>query len=145
MDGETMADDPFATLIDTDAIEWIETPGGNAFKALYYSDETGAWSALFRAKAGTVNPPHTHLGSADFYVISGSMEYRGGFARAGSWIYEPMGAVHEATSHPEDTLYLSNVRGPLAFHGPDGRVTHVSNGEAIRDAIRARMPTAANR
>ena len=74
------ADNPFATLIDTEALDWIETPGGNALKPLWVSEETGSWSALIKAKAGTVNPPHTHLGPADFYVITGSMEYRGGFA-----------------------------------------------------------------
>ena len=38
--------DPFATLIDTDDLDWIETPGGNALKVLWVSEETGAWSAL---------------------------------------------------------------------------------------------------
>ena len=37
------------------------------------SEETGAWSALIRADAGVVNPPHKHLGPADFYVLSGSL------------------------------------------------------------------------
>ncbi len=32
---------------------------------------------------GQVNPPHTHLGAADFYVISGGFDYRGGAAREG--------------------------------------------------------------
>lgn len=132
--------DPFATLIDTESLEWLESPGGggNALKVLWVSDETGAWSALIRAKAGTVNPPHTHLGPADFYVISGSMEYRNGFARAGSWVYEPAGAVHEATSHPEDTVYLANVRGPIAYHDENGRITHVSNAESMKAALAAR-------
>src|SRR5678816_3438382 len=91
------ADNPFATLIDTDALDWIETPGGNALKPLWVSEETGSWSALIKAKAGTVNPPHTHLGPADFYVTS--------------------------------------VRGTSACHGPDGKVTHVSNADTMRKAI----------
>jgi anti-sigma factor ChrR (cupin superfamily) len=133
-------EDPLAALIDTEAMDWTETPGGggNALKVLWVSEETGAWSALIRAKAGTVNPPHTHLGPADFYVISGSMEYRGGFARAGSWVYEPAGAVHDTTSHPEDTVYLANVRGPIAYHDANGKITHVSNGETMRQALLAR-------
>jgi anti-sigma factor ChrR (cupin superfamily) len=138
------ADNPFATLVDTDALDWIETPGGNSLKPLWVSEETGSWSALIKAKAGTVNPPHTHLGPADFYVLSGSMEYRGGFARAGAWVYEPAGAVHEATSHPEDTVYLANVRGPIAYHGPDGKVTHVSNAETMKKAIANRSAKLSN-
>ena len=45
------------------------------------------------------------------------MEYRGGVSRAGDWIYEPNGAEHEATHHPEETVYLANVHGAIAFYG----------------------------
>jgi anti-sigma factor ChrR (cupin superfamily) len=140
-----MTDNPFEALIDTEAIDWVETPGGNALKVLWVSEETGAWSALIRASAGTVNPPHTHLGPADFYVLSGSMEYRGGVARPGAWVYEPAGAVHEATTHPEDTVYLANVRGPIAYHAPDGSVSHVSSSEGMRRILEQRRAARAAR
>ena len=52
-------------------------------------------------------------------VIEGVLEFRGGVARTGDWIYEPNGAVHEATSHPEETIYLANVHGAIAFYGDD--------------------------
>lgn len=107
----------FGTLVQTDKLAWIETPGGNSLKILRVSEETGSWSALFRAAKGTTNPPHIHLGPADFYVLSGVMEYRGGVSRAGDWIYEPNGAEHEATHHPEETIYLANVHGAIAFYG----------------------------
>ncbi len=109
----------FGTLINPDDIEWFETPGGNSLKVLRVSEETGSYTALFKAEKGTVNPPHIHLGPADFYVISGAMDYRGGSSKAGDWIYEPNGAVHEATSHPEETIYLANVHGAIAFYGED--------------------------
>ena len=107
----------FGTLINPDDLDWIETPGGNSLKVLRVSEETGSYTALFKAEAGTTNPPHVHLGPADFYVISGVMEYRGGVSKAGDWIYEPNGAEHEATHHPEETVYLANVHGPIAFYG----------------------------
>ena len=107
----------FGTLVHPDELEWVETPGGNAVKVLRVSPETGSWSALFRAAKGTVNPPHVHLGPADFFMLSGVMEYRGGVSRAGDWIYEPNGAEHESTHHPEETLYLANVHGAIAFYG----------------------------
>jgi len=107
----------FGTLISTGPMKWIETPGGNSLKVLRVSEESGSWTALFRAAKGTTNPPHIHLGPADFYVLSGVMEYRGGVSRAGDWIYEPNGAEHEATHHPEETVYLANVHGAIAFYG----------------------------
>ncbi len=121
--------DPFALLVDTEATAWDETGGGNALKVLWASEETGAWTALIKSAAGQVNAPHVHLGPANFLVLSGAIEYRGGFAPTGSFIYEPIGAVHGATTTPTETIYLSNVFGPLAFLDPDGSVAHVSNGE----------------
>lgn len=126
-----------AALIHTDKGEWIQSGDGNEFMVLRISKETGAWSALIRAKAGQVNPAHTHIGPADFYVISGALDYRGGSARAGDWLYEPAGAVHEATSHPVDTVYLANVYGPVAFHGPDGKFSGILNGHVVQAMLDA--------
>jgi len=127
-----VAADPLAALVDTNAMDWDDSGGGNALKVLWASEETGAWSALIKSAAGQVNPPHVHLGPADFFVLSGRMEYRGGVAGPGAWIYEPSGAVHDATTTPVETIYLANVRGPIAFFGPDGSIASVTNGEEMR-------------
>lgn len=130
--GKQVFDPLDSALIRTDKETWIQSGDGNEFKVLRISKETGAWSALIRAKKGQVNPPHTHLGAADFYVISGGFDYRGGSARAGDWVYEPAGAVHEATSHPVDTVYLANVYGPVGFHDENGNIAHVLDWRAIQ-------------
>ncbi len=122
----------FGLLIRPDDLKWIETGGGNSVKVLRVSEETGSWSALFRAAKGTTNPPHIHLGPADFYVIEGVLEFRGGVARAGDWIYEPNGAVHEATHHPEDTIYLANVHGAVAFTGENQEILGISDWRAMK-------------
>jgi 2,4'-dihydroxyacetophenone dioxygenase len=121
-----------AALVHTNDEQWIDSGTGNSFKVLRISKETGAWSALIKAPKGQINPPHTHLGPADFYVISGGFDYRGGSARAGDWVYEPAGAVHDATTHPEDTVYLANVYGPVAFHGKDGKYAHILDWRAVK-------------
>ncbi|MGH7961565.1 MAG: 2,4'-dihydroxyacetophenone dioxygenase family protein [Candidatus Binatia bacterium] len=121
-----------AALVRTKEQPWISAGDGNEFLILRISKETGAWSALIKAKAGQVNAPHTHLGPADFYVLSGGFDYRGGSARAGDWVYEPAGAVHEATSHPEDTVYLANVYGPVAFHDGKGGFAHILDWRAVQ-------------
>ena len=87
---------------------------------------------IFRAAKGTTNPPHIHLGPADFYVISGVMEYRGGVSRTGDWIYEPNGAEHEATHHPEETVYLANVHGAIAFYGEDEQIVGLSDWRGMQ-------------
>jgi anti-sigma factor ChrR (cupin superfamily) len=135
-----------SSLIQTDKVDWIDSGGGNLFKVLRISKETGAWSALIKAPKGQVNPPHTHLGAADFYVISGGFDYRGGSARAGDWVYEAAGAVHEATSHPVDTVYLANVYGPVGFHDENGKIVQVLDWRAIQlmvDEAKNKKPTVA--
>ena len=122
----------FGLLIRPDDLKWVETPGGNALKVLRVSEETGSWSALFRSAKGTTNPPHIHLGPADFYVVEGVLEFRGGVARTGDWIYEPNGAVHEATHHPEETIYLANVHGGIAFTGENQEILGISDGRAMK-------------
>jgi anti-sigma factor ChrR (cupin superfamily) len=87
-----------ASLVRANEMDWIGTHAG--VKMLRISQETGWIAALVRGRAGQVNPPHTHLGPACFYVIEGGFEFRGGSAQAGDWVWEPAGAVHPATSHP---------------------------------------------
>jgi anti-sigma factor ChrR (cupin superfamily) len=130
-----------AQLIRTGEQPWIDMGGGNQVIVLRVSKETGFFSLLLKAPAGQVNAPHTHIGAADFYVISGGFDYRGGSARAGDWVYEPAGAIHDATTHPEDTIYLANSYGPIAFHGKDGGYSHITDWRAIKAmADRAGQP-----
>lgn len=126
-----------AALVRSNEQEWIDTGSGNLFKVLRVSKETGAWSALIKAPAGQVNQAHTHLGPADFYVLSGQIDYRGGCAKAGDYIYEPSGAVHEATTHPVETIYLANVYGPVAFHGKDGSIAGILDWRAVKAMMEA--------
>ena len=65
-----------ASLVRANEMDWIGTHAG--VKMLRISKETGWIAALVRGRAGQVNPPHTHLGPACFYVIEGGFEFRGG-------------------------------------------------------------------
>jgi 2,4'-dihydroxyacetophenone dioxygenase len=121
-----------AALIRTGEQPWTDMGGGNQAIVLRVSKETGFFSMLIKAPAGQINAPHTHIGAADFYVISGGFDYRGGSAREGDWVYEPAGAVHDATTHPMDTIYLANSYGPIAFHGKDGGYSHITDWRAIK-------------
>jgi len=124
-----------SAVVRTNDAEWIPSGDGNEFKVLRISKETGAWSALIKAPAGQVNGSHTHLGPADFLVLSGQIDYRGGCAKAGDYIYEPAGAVHEATTHPVETIYFANVYGPVAFHGKDGSIAGVLDWRAVKAMV----------
>ena len=56
---------------------------------LKVSEETGVISLIVKHKVAT---PHTHIGAADFLVLSGAIGYRAGPPEgygAGMWFYEP--------------------------------------------------------
>ncbi|GIT33778.1 MAG: hypothetical protein Ct9H300mP4_00970 [Gammaproteobacteria bacterium] len=66
-------------VVKIDELPWIDIGvGDNAIKVLRVCPETQQHTVLIRAPAGQVNQRHIHSGPADFYVIEGEIEYRGG-------------------------------------------------------------------
>ncbi|HEY3694413.1 cupin domain-containing protein [Phenylobacterium sp.] len=112
--------EPAGMLVHGDDVPWTPAAQGD-IKRLHASPETGWRSMLLRGYPGQVNAPHTHEGAAWFYVLEGGASFRGGEARAGDWVWEPVGAVHEATWHAEDTLYIGGMLGPIGLHDDKGR------------------------
>ncbi len=131
-----------AALVRTNELEWIGDNINAGIKMLRISKETGWFAAVIKGRAGQVNPPHTHIGPACFYVIEGGFDYRGGSARAGDGVWEPAGAVHPATTHPVDTIYLANVFGPVLLHDKDGKEPRVLDWRASQAMVdRANNPS----
>jgi anti-sigma factor ChrR (cupin superfamily) len=109
-----------AQLVRTGEMPWADLRIG-AYKSLRRSAETGWSHGLIRGYPGQVNAPHTHQGPAMFYVIEGGFDFRGGSATVGDWVWESMGAVHEATAHTADTVYLGTLFGPVGMHDDTGK------------------------
>lgn len=113
------------TYIATSEMPWLEFGNGIDFKILRTSQETGAWTVLFRCAKGASFSPHRHLGGGEYLVLKGRMEIRGGkdkggiTAVAGDYGYEPNGVLHEETAFPVKTeLYFTNF-GAIQFLTPD--------------------------
>lgn len=117
-------------IVDVDGLDWVPIGEGAWGKLLRTCPETGTWTVMLKQAAGTSAPPHRHLGPADFYVLKGRIEYRGGVAEAGYFAREPMGAEHAETTFPEETVYLFTSYGPLAMYGPDGKIAGISDAES---------------
>jgi anti-sigma factor ChrR (cupin superfamily) len=109
-----------AMLVRTTELPWTDLAIG-ALKRLRRSSETGWAHNLLRGYPGQVNAPHTHQGPAMFYVVEGGFDFRGGSAGVGDWVWEPMGAVHETTSHAVDTVYIGTLFGAVGMHTDQGR------------------------
>lgn len=120
-------------LIPPSEMKWCTFVDGIDFTVLNTSTETGRWVVLFRCKAGSSFPRHHHLGAGEYYVTRGKMTYRMGEAVAGTYGYEPLDAIHELTSFPEDTELLFTNFGPIAFLDEQDGISMILDHQKLRE------------
>lgn len=113
---------PKDLLVRCKDLPWHPLGPGTWFKLLRVSEETGIWTSLIKMEAGSRFAPHKHLGAAEFFVIRGEFDYRAGTAKAGDYGYEPLGAIHGATTCTVESEYVITTYGPIAFLNEDGSV-----------------------
>jgi len=125
--------------VDTAAEPWINFSPGIDFKLLRTSQETGAWTALFKCAAGSSFARHEHLAAGEYLMLSGKMEIRGGAerggvtAKAGDYGYEANGMWHDDTCFPEETvLYFTNF-GAIRFVDDDDNTLAVVDYKMLRE------------
>ena len=126
-----MSFEPTELIVDVDAMTWMPMGPGAWGKVLRTCSETGTWTIMFKQEAGSFAPPHKHLAAADFYVVSGRIEYRGGVTPTGFFAREPLNAIHQKTMFPEETIYLFTSYGPMAMYGPDGEIAGIFDAEGL--------------
>ena len=131
--------------IDTNALPWIDLPqaSGVAIKPLRASTESGMFTVVMRINRGTELAGLVYLGAMDMMVLSGAMTYpegpMAGTLGAGTWGYVPANARIDRLVAEEDTEFLANFYGPVAFLDDDGKgVTSVLTSLDIIAAARDR-------
>jgi 2,4'-dihydroxyacetophenone dioxygenase len=122
MDAAESTTEPKDLLVRCKDLPWHPLGPGTWFKLLRVSEETGVWTSLIKMEAGSRFAPHKHLGAAEFFVIRGEFDYRAGTAKAGDYGYEPLGAIHGATTCTVESEYVITTYGPIAFLNEDGSV-----------------------
>lgn len=119
------ASGPAEVLQDTAQLRWTPIVSGIDYRLLFTSRETGRWTVLFRCQPGSAFPRHKHYGAGEYFVVRGRMEYRMGTALAGTYGYEPLGAIHDSTTFPEYTELLFTNFGPVVFLNDDDSVVSI--------------------
>jgi len=114
------------TTVHTEELPWLPLAPKVGVRVLKVNRETGAYSVMIRAEPGGVLPPHSHVESAEIYIIKGKGTHaQTGDYREGDYISEPKGAYHDALPFHEETILLMVAEGPSNFLGEDGSVQHV--------------------
>ena len=112
--------------VHPEELPWLPLAPGVGVKVLKVNRETGGFSVMIRAEPGGVLPPHQHVESSEIYILKGQGTHaQTGFYKAGDYISEPKGAVHDALPFFEETELLMICNGPSNFLGEDGSVQHV--------------------
>ena len=131
--------------IDTNALPWIDLPQapGVSIKPLRASNESGNFTVIMKIAAGTELAGLVYLGAMDMMVLSGAMTYpegpMAGTLTSGTWGYAPANARIDRLVADEDTEFLANFYGPVAFLARDGKsVTSVLTSLDIAVAARDR-------
>lgn len=129
--------------VDVNAMAWVPFSDGIDIKVLRVSSESGAWTSLFRCAKGSGFARHRHLGPAEYLMVSGTMEVRGGrenggiTAVAGDYGYEPLGAIHDWTTFPEETVFYFTQNGPLEFLTDEDETAFILDWRNIQELGKA--------
>jgi hypothetical protein len=125
--------------VSNDDLPWKCLRDGYDFKLLRTCSVTGTWAVLFRTIAGGSVPPHKHISAAEYFVLKGKVEVRGGkenggvTAVAGDYGYEPNGIIHEKTYFPEPTEYLFISHGPFQYLDVEGNTSGIIDWLLIQE------------
>jgi len=124
--------------VNTNTLPWVPLPQvpGVLVKPLRASKETGFWGMLVKLPKGLAMPNHVLLGASDTFVLSGRLSYGKGPLEGsigpGVWGYSPANARMEGMTAEEDTEYLANFYGPVAFLGKNQKVESLLTAVHIR-------------
>lgn len=123
---------PFPPFIHLNEVPWKPwvMPGVEC-KLLAVNNRTGGFTCLLNVPPDDKAPVHHHLGALEIYILSGDMYYdTGDVGRAGSYLYEPAGDIHQPLSK-EGTLLFCVFHGPIAGLDDDASVAGMCDNRSM--------------
>ena len=111
-------------VIDTDGMPWRELAPGVGIKVLRLDGTSGEWTIMIRSEAGSVLPPHQHIGNSEIYIIKGAGHHeQAGHFKTGDYVLEPDGATHSPLFFKEEVVQIMFAKGPSQFLDENGNPT----------------------
>ncbi len=106
--------------LKTGVLEWKPLAPGIDIRLIRHSAETGQFTIMLHAKAGSILPRHRHLGPAEFYILKGKgVHPQTGPWAEGDYVYEHSGAVHDAFAFDNEISLLMVSHGPIVMLDDD--------------------------
>ncbi len=98
--------------LHTDELPWV-TDGTLTYRLFQVRLEDEMVVGQFRVPAGTVSPLHRHIGPSILFTVSGNWGHRSDVMdhRAGTYVYEPIGAVHRYYGGTDAELVDMSIGG----------------------------------
>jgi hypothetical protein len=125
--------------IDADNADWIKDypRPGTDFCPLFFDPQNGIWVVRARVGPGTVLPNHFHTGTVHLFTLSGNWnytQYPHQPQTAGSYLYEPGGAIHQFStpaSNTEQTDMFMVIYGANINFDDDGNFINITDAGFI--------------
>ena len=94
---EKLIHDGHPIQIKSAELPWVQIQEGVDCKVLYTNPESGHWSILQRAKAGTILPYHLHHAPSIVWVVEGGTKFPDGEAGPGYKYLDKLMEDHRQT------------------------------------------------
>ena len=94
-----------SSIIDIEALPWVETAPGNQMKVLMHDPKSGMLTLITRIAPGACIPYHVHEDLEQAYIMEGSLKDDEGECTAGSFVIRPKGSRHSPVA-PEGCTML---------------------------------------
>lgn len=126
-----------ADTIHCDDLPWLPLAPRVYVKVIKLVPETGGFSVMIRAEPGAVLPRHQHLESAEIFILKGNGSHpQTGDFRAGDYVSERKGAIHDELPFDEETELLMICSGPSAFLGPKNETRYLMDIPMLENLMR---------
>lgn len=112
---------------------WLDLAPGITYRLLRLDEQSGQFTIMIRAAAGSRLPRHRHEAAAEIYIVKGNGFHpqTGPFSQ-GDYVFEQKNAIHDAVDFNEDVeLFMVNY-GPSSFLGPDDSVQYVMDAAMMK-------------
>lgn len=91
-------------------LEWQATDYSGIERSLFRSNASGGRSSLVRLRKGSRFPRHTHHGTEEVLVLSGSVKIGEATLDSGDYLFTEAGEEHDVTALSDAVIFVSSQK-----------------------------------